>query len=496
MTTIGQPFAGIKAACLQVCGELMYLKTQYRSRWSKIVNDLVELPELGQILQLIPDLEDCLMDDQCQSQDDKYRSALEDAQRTRRRVSASSMDDRASAKLYESFRRFTRVISSHFRPFVMVLDDLQRADNGSLQLVQSILTDTSSSGLLVVGTYRSNEVDEEHPLYRFTEELDMDSKNEGSGLAKMAQIKLSNFDEAQVKEILVVVLNLNGDETGLDALASVCYRRTLGNMFYLSRFLLTLKDDGLLQFNVALWSWQWEIESITAFSAASENVVDFMRSQLLELPTAIQKRLSMAAYLGTLFDVETEQIVWDAVRKDDEDTDNWFEMSESRGILEDCGDGLWRWAHDQVQLSARRLVQQDEIRFLKMRMARALLEGLPETKRDFYTFTIVDLLNSDEDSDVEPNLEMAILNRNATKKAASQVGLESMRHYAMAGLKYLPKNSFQNDATYKLSIVSAESRCALLHELVWANEMIILTTNLRLTFFVLFPHFLSEISRS
>jgi predicted ATPase len=284
----------------------------------------------------------------------------------------------------------------------------------------------------------------------------MDSKNEGSGLAKMTQIKLSNFDEAQLKEILVVVLNLNGDETGLDDLASVCYRRTLGNMFYLNRFLLTLKDDGLIQFNVALWCWQWEIESITAFSAASENVVDFMRSQLLELPTAIQKRLSIAAYLGTLFDVETEQIVWEAVGKDDEDTDGWFEMSESRGILEDCGDGLWRWAHDQVQLSARRLVQQDEIRFLKMRMARALLEGLPETKRDFYTFTIVDLLNSDDDSDVEPNLEMAILNRNATKKAASQVGLESMRHYAIAGMKCLPKNSFHNDATYKLSMVSTE----------------------------------------
>ena len=46
----------------------------------------------------------------------------------------------------------------------MFLDDLQWADEGSLRLLEHIGTHHKTSNLLILGTYRSNEVDEQHTL--------------------------------------------------------------------------------------------------------------------------------------------------------------------------------------------------------------------------------------------------------------------------------------------------------------------------------------------
>lgn len=74
----------------------------------------------------------------------------------------------AKYRLVYAFCRFLRVVKKHFR-LVFVLDDLQWADVASLDLLEAILNDSDSSkgtsgGLLLVGIYRSNEVDETHLL--------------------------------------------------------------------------------------------------------------------------------------------------------------------------------------------------------------------------------------------------------------------------------------------------------------------------------------------
>ncbi|EJK73287.1 hypothetical protein THAOC_05095, partial [Thalassiosira oceanica] len=59
---------------------------------------------------------------------------------------------------------FARIISSRSRPIVLHLDDIQHTDQYSLDLLQHILCDIKGcSSILFVGSFRSNELGDEHP---------------------------------------------------------------------------------------------------------------------------------------------------------------------------------------------------------------------------------------------------------------------------------------------------------------------------------------------
>ena len=77
----------------------------------------------------------------------------------------------AQTQLMFVFKRFVQVFRQAEHPLVIFLDDLQWADDASLQLLQCLLTDTESRYLMVIGAYRSNEVDFGHPLVTFQKKL-------------------------------------------------------------------------------------------------------------------------------------------------------------------------------------------------------------------------------------------------------------------------------------------------------------------------------------
>ena len=59
---------------------------------------------------------------------------------------------------------FARIISSRSRPIVLHLDDIQHADQYSLDMLQHILGDIKGySSILFVGSFRNNELGDEHP---------------------------------------------------------------------------------------------------------------------------------------------------------------------------------------------------------------------------------------------------------------------------------------------------------------------------------------------
>ena len=59
---------------------------------------------------------------------------------------------------------------------VLIMDDLQWADLGSLELLEAIICDTKNHGLAVIGICRSNEVTIDHDFARILQRLE-DEKN-------------------------------------------------------------------------------------------------------------------------------------------------------------------------------------------------------------------------------------------------------------------------------------------------------------------------------
>ena len=72
----------------------------------------------------------------------------------------------AQARLRLALRRFIGVFAAANRPLVLFLDDLQWSDGATLDLVEDLLSEVDVRHLLLVGAYRSNEVDSDHALLR------------------------------------------------------------------------------------------------------------------------------------------------------------------------------------------------------------------------------------------------------------------------------------------------------------------------------------------
>src|SRR5262245_13695168 len=71
----------------------------------------------------------------------------------------------SQAALFDQMRSFVVALARE-RPLVVVLDDLHWADQASLDLLRFVARQLAAMPLLLLTTYRTDEVTRQHPLYR------------------------------------------------------------------------------------------------------------------------------------------------------------------------------------------------------------------------------------------------------------------------------------------------------------------------------------------
>jgi serine/threonine protein kinase len=203
-------------------------------------------------------------------------------------VSELSPQD-AQTRFHGLFRRFVGVFARPEHPLVLFLDDLQWLDTATLQLLEVLIIEQEMRHVLLVGSYRNNEVDSSHPLMR-----------------TIAAIRKGG---ATVREIVIAPLELQdlgqfvADALHCDAkiarpLAQLVHEKTGGNPFFTIQFLTALVEEGLLIFNPGTGAWTWDIDRICA-KGYTDNVADLMTGKLHRLPEATQEVLKQLACLGS-----------------------------------------------------------------------------------------------------------------------------------------------------------------------------------------------------
>ncbi|MFX8668494.1 AAA family ATPase, partial [Acinetobacter baumannii] len=68
-------------------------------------------------------------------------------------------------------RRFVAALARAEHPLILIIDDLQWVDAATLDLIEDLLTRSNLQHLLLVGAYRDNEVEANHPLLRRLERI-------------------------------------------------------------------------------------------------------------------------------------------------------------------------------------------------------------------------------------------------------------------------------------------------------------------------------------
>ena len=153
----------------------------------------------------------------------------------------------------------TRIFCSHLPIIVIVLDDIQWADVSSLDILDYLISDVENQHpLMIIGCYRSNEIDENSVLYNPIQTL---QEKQEKFRFQITDIVLENLDANAVNKVVMNMLSID-EESKTQDLSTVCFKRTLGNPFFLIEFMKMLYSEGLLTFNLGLMEWVWDVSKI------------------------------------------------------------------------------------------------------------------------------------------------------------------------------------------------------------------------------------------
>ncbi len=127
--------------------------------------------------------------------------------------------EQARFRLFFSITPFLKNISRS-QPFVLVLDDLHWADESSLLLLEFLAREIVTSSIIVIGTYREEEVSGGHPLVQTLGSLVREPN--------VQRVPLGGFSRNEVGEYVEARAGVSVADTAVDTL----YQRTEGNPLF------------------------------------------------------------------------------------------------------------------------------------------------------------------------------------------------------------------------------------------------------------------------
>ncbi|MFB7980944.1 helix-turn-helix transcriptional regulator [Streptomyces vinaceus] len=128
-------------------------------------------------------------------------------------------DEESTARLFELTARMLERLAAD-RTVVLVLEDLHWADTSTRHLLSYLFRTLASGRLVVVATYRADDVHRRHPLRPLLAELDR--------LRTVQRIELPRFNRAEVRRQLAGILASEPDEDFVDSV----FERSDGNAFF------------------------------------------------------------------------------------------------------------------------------------------------------------------------------------------------------------------------------------------------------------------------
>lgn len=340
------------------------------------------------------------------------------------------------------FRRFIAVFARAEHPLALFLDDLQWLDVATLDLLEDLLTHSDLRYLMLIGAYRSNEVDASHPLTAKLQAI-------RNANVRIDEITLAPLARQHSEQLIAEALH---DQTSrIEPLAQLVQDKTAGNPFFVIQFLLALAEEELLTFDHDARQWVWDTQRIHA-KGYTDNIVDLMLGKLVRLPASAQQALQQLACLGSVAPISTLSIVldlpvmqvhavlWEAVRQ---------ELVERR-------DGRYAFAHDRVHEAAYLLIPEADRAEAHLRIGRLFVANTPSHQREEAIFEIVGQLNRGAGllADQVERDQLAQFNLLAGQRAKASTAYASALAYFVCGRQLLDDDCWSRD-----------------HELIFALEL-------------------------
>lgn len=338
-------------------------------------------------------------------------------------------------RLKQVFREFVKVFAGREHPLVLFLDDLQWADADSLDLIEALLSTRDDLYLLLIGSFRSNEVSTAHPLIQLIGRLD-------SSGAKNTAMEISPLSHSDLHELVAEVLHTPAEKAQkVQPLSDLIHQKTNGNPFFALQFLRAIYQDRLLFFDAIDGEWHWDITSIQSLGY-TDSIVDLLVARLRKLPAPALHLMHLASCLGNDGALTRLSLLFQKDKEQEFST----EFDEALTFCLDAGllilrDNRYRFLHDRVQQASYELFSEEERKQEHLRIARALYERAP--KGDERLFFVVSQYNLSLPQDLSNYVDqdelflIAGLNYQAGKRAKINMAFSAAEQFFNVGMNIL-----------------------------------------------------------
>lgn len=230
--------------------------------------------------------------------------------------------------------------SSKEHPLCFFLDDLQWADETSLDVIRMMATDPDLKYCLFVCVYRDNESSATKRLKKLLHGM------QELGVSLMS-IKVGQLEMDCINALLSETLCL--PPRICKPLATLIHNKTGGIALWVLDFLRSLNEEGLLWFNFSSRRWEYDARGIEE-KEISEDVVEHMSERMTRLPHGMQSGLKLAACLGSKFDLAC---LTKGVPNNEVEINEFVRFAVEGGYFREISEGKLMWAHDQIQQAGK-----------------------------------------------------------------------------------------------------------------------------------------------
>lgn len=233
-----------------------------------------------------------------------------------------------------------RVLGSVQRPIILIFEDLQWADSTSIATLEYCLNLLNTLPMLIVGTYRDDEVPDLHQYF-----------------PQAQHMPLSRLNDDAMRELSVAML---GEAGRVPQVADLLQREAEGNAFFAVELVRTLAEQVTELSQIGRMTIPAQV-----FAGSIQQIV---QRRIAHLTPDVQGILRYAALMGMELDISLLENFLPQSSKN-----HWLQTSIDRGIFQVNGEEI-TFAHDKLRAALLASLAPEEEREMHRQIAEMIEE--------------------------------------------------------------------------------------------------------------------------